>query len=160
MTGRLLERLAILMASDLADFLEIEGEAGDDAGKEIDRLLVDLRAALGERLATAHVKSKELAVLSETLTDYASKAEFAVSSGRDDLARSALERKLTLTREADAIREELAFLDRESGQLEAAIAKLVDERTQIMGESGSAGAPDQSAQLAELDALFKAEQKK
>ena len=160
MTGRLLERLAILMASDLADFLEIEGEAGDDAGKEIDRLLVDLRAALGERLAAAHVKSKDLAALSEVLTDYASKAEFAVSSGRDDLARSVLERKLTLTREADAIRDELTLLDRESGQLEAAIAKLVDERAQIMGENSGAGAPDQSAQLAELDALFKAEQKK
>ena len=159
MAGQLLERIAVLMKSDLADFFEINGEGHDPSTEAINQMLAELRAALGERLALAHKKSKALSALSDELVEYVSKAEFAVASGRDDLARSALVRKLELTQKADALREELAFVDSETEQLEAAINRLMTERVQTTGHVESKSVPDQATQLAELDALFAAKDK-
>lgn len=163
MSAGLLERISDMMKADLADFFEMTDQEGHSPTREVDDMLVQLRAALGERLAKAHKASKTLATLSEDLVTYASKAEFAVANGRDDLARSALAQKVALTRQIDELRADLADIDDETRQLEAAIAKLVQHRGECLapygvGQHSDPANRDQASQLAELDALFAAKQ--
>lgn len=152
MANRLVEKLADLIRVELADFFEINQTDNRGVTGESDQLLAQLRAALGERLAVAHTHSKRLANVSNELAEYAAKAEFAVSHGRDDLARSALERKLGLTKEADSLREELSKLDEQAARLENAITKLQAQHGQETPVAGDANGRDEA--LAELDALF------
>lgn len=159
MAGQLLERIAVLMKSDLVDFLEIDLEDTDAPTENIDRLLAEFRAALGERLAIVHTKSKSVSALADEVADYAAKAEFAVSVGRENLAHSALMRKLELARKVDTIRDELALIDAEVVHLEAAIRKLIADRAHLLGETSSIPVGDQATLLAELDALVAAKKK-
>ena len=160
MSGVLLERIANFIKADLADYLEVEDAKTASLIATADRMLTELRAALGEALALSHVKSKRLAALSSDVAGYASKAEFAVSHGRDDLARTALARKLALSAQLDGLREEIAETDEEAARLEATIIELVEYRDYLTGTDDTETSATGAEQLAELDALFAAEQAK
>ena len=153
MRDSLMERAARLIKSDLADFFEVSTGDAEQAKRDLDDTLAHLRAGLGERLAAAHKTSKTLSALSAEHATISEKAEFAVSEGRDDLARVALARKFELSRRMDELSAELAGINAETGQLEDAIARVLAHRDAAEADNTKQGP---ASALSELDTLFAA----
>ncbi len=158
MTGHLMERVARLITSDLADFLDIDSESSEKAIRSIDALTLHAQAELGQRLATQHQLEKSLAALNAAKADLAAKAEFAVSEGRDDLARTALSEKIRISLEVEHLNQTQNNLQTEIAHLEEALARIALHKLTVLGEDQTPGSSaSQTQQLAELEALFEAQ---
>lgn len=92
----ILGRLSTLIKSNINDAID----SMQDPGKEIDQMVVDMedasreaRSEVASCIATEKMLVKRVQALGEELRTWDQKAELAVKSGQDDLAREALRRK-------------------------------------------------------------------
>ncbi len=107
----MLERLRRLLSSTIHDLVE----AARDSELELARLVDQLEVSLGEvRSEKAETQSRHRHLLSElaehdsAAEDLMKKAEKAVTSGQDDLAKEALQRRRQRMAQADNCKERLA----------------------------------------------------
>ena len=106
--------------------------------QEMEDTLVEVRSAAVKAIADKKEIARRRDRLDREQVDWAGKAEFAVSRGREDLAKSALvaKRKLAdradaLTIELTAIEDSLDKLNEDMGKLEAKLAEAKAKRKSV-----------------------------
>ena len=127
LSGPVFSRARDIFAANMADLLD---RAEDPARMirmiiiEMEETLVDVRATAARSIADIKEMRRVVARLDELQSDWAGKAELALSKGRDDLAKAALAEKRKAGEMGDGLRAELAQLDQVLRGYEADIAKL------------------------------------
>jgi len=105
-------------ASRTLDRLEDPREALDDSYEQLVRMLQDVRLGLAE-VATAkkriELQGQEMGARHQRLAD---QADEALNQGREDLARTALERRALLEGQVSALREQYTTLQKQQAQLQ------------------------------------------
>jgi phage shock protein A len=100
--------------------------------QEMEDTLVEVRTESAKALADRKELQRKSLWLEDEITDWASKAELAVSRGREDLAKAALAEKYKLEQERLVLKKQLDLLDESISKLTLEIAqlqeKLVDAR--------------------------------
>jgi len=106
--------------------------------QEMEDTLVEVRSAAVKSIADKKEVVRQLDRLEAGQKEWAAKAEYAVSKGREDLAKGALlaKRKLTdqasaLKIELDAIEDSLAKYDEDMGKLQAKLAEAKAKRKSV-----------------------------
>jgi phage shock protein A len=105
-------------ASRTLDRLEDPREALDDSYEQLVRMLQDVRLGLAE-VATAkkriELQGQEMGARHQRLAD---QADAALNQGREDLARTALERRALLEGQVSALRDQYTTLQKQQAQLQ------------------------------------------
>lgn len=105
-------------ASRTLDKLEDPREALDDSYEQLVRMLQEVRLGLAE-VATAkkrlELQGQEMGTRHQRLAD---QAESALNQGREDLARTALERRSLLEGQVVALRDQFMALQKQQAQLQ------------------------------------------
>jgi phage shock protein A len=100
--------------------------------QEMEDTLVEVRTESAKALADRKELQRKSLWLEDEISDWASKAELAVSRGREDLAKAALAEKYKLEQERLVLKKQLDLLDESISKLTLEIAqlqeKLVDAR--------------------------------
>lgn len=151
MASGLLGQLRRLLAGAADDFIE---RGATSAASRQDERLAKAQAMLREELGLLFVEHRRLekeiaAALSERagLTD---KAQFAVASNREDLARAALQHSGALEQRIADATARLEATRNDIGAMERAAEMLAEER------HGAPDCADIAARLAELDRMLQA----
>jgi phage shock protein A len=92
--------------------------------QEMEDTLVEVRSSSARVLADRKTASRRLEQVRGEAQRWEDKAKLAISKGREDLARAALQEKRELEDEIDAVEAELAATDEHIQQLNEEIGKL------------------------------------
>ncbi len=92
--------------------------------QEMEDTLVEVRSAAVKNISEKKEIQRRLDQLAAAAADWAQKAEFAISKGRDDLAKGALLAKRKLAESADALRGELKAVDEALARHDEDLARL------------------------------------
>jgi phage shock protein A len=92
--------------------------------QEMEDTVVEVRSAAVKSIADRKEIVRRLGQLEDAQRDWAQKAEFAVSKGRDDLARGALVARRKLAESADVLSHELGAAEEALGKHDADLARL------------------------------------
>jgi phage shock protein A len=117
----LLERFSNLFkakANKAVDALEKPDEMLDYSFEKQNELMVKLRQGVVQVVSAKKQLEIQKAKLEASMSTLDEQARKAVKSNRDDLARSALERKNTLSAEAQKLDKQIAEMQAEQGRLE------------------------------------------
>lgn len=153
----LLERVSTLLRANLNDLVE-KAEDPERMLKQIvldmENQLLQVKTQVAIAIADQHLLEKKRAEQEQQAAEWRRKAELAVDKGRDDLARSALERVLSQEQlaaafatqaedqkvEADNLRQALRKLEQKLSETRAHCEMLVAEhrRAKIVGRATSA----------------------
>ena len=113
-----------------ANFNELLDQADDPAKMirmiimEMEETLVEVRASAARTIADQKEMHRHTVKLERLQTDWAEKAQLALSKDREDLARAALVEKKRSVDMADQLKQEIAVLDDALRAYEQDIAKL------------------------------------
>ena len=99
--------------------------------REMEDTLVELKASCAGVMANAKKIQRETGMADERASDWASKAELAVSKGREDLAREALTEKRRYTDRMESLAKELI-------EHNTLVAQYQDDIRQLEEKLGSA----------------------
>ncbi|MEN3952970.1 PspA/IM30 family protein [Iodidimonas sp. SYSU 1G8] len=127
----------------------------DQAIREIDVAIDDVRQELGRASAAKHLANKRLAEKNAAHEDLAGKIEIALDSGREDLAQVAVESQLDIEAQMPVLEQTIMECQEREKELEGFIAALqakrremreelkrfADSRRIAAGETGADGAP-------------------
>lgn len=92
--------------------------------QEMEDTLVEVRSAAARSIADKKSLNRKLEVLEQDVLDWESKAELALSKGREDLAKAALMEKNNADQAAQAVRDEYGTIDESLTKLNEDIARL------------------------------------
>jgi len=92
--------------------------------QEMEDTLVEVRSSSARVLADRKAAARRVDQLAAEAEAWEGKARLAISKGREDLARAALQEKREIERELEAVAAELATTDEHIEQLNEEIAKL------------------------------------
>ncbi|TFI59722.1 phage shock protein PspA [Sphingomonas parva] len=116
-----------IVAANVSDLLD----RAEDPGKmirmiimEMEETLVEVRASAARTIADQKEMRRQVARLSQLQDSWTEKAELALSKGREDLAKGALNERQKAAELADSLAGEIAMLDDALRASEADVAKL------------------------------------
>lgn len=92
--------------------------------QEMEDTLVEVRSSSARVLADRKAATRRVEQLQSEAQGWEAKAKLAISKGREDLARAALQEKREIEDELDAVSTELAATDEHIAQLNDEIGKL------------------------------------
>lgn len=92
--------------------------------QEMEDTLVEVRSAAVKNISEKKEIQRRLDQLAAAEADWAEKAEFAITKGRDDLAKGALLAKRKLAESADALRRELVAVEDALARHDEDLARL------------------------------------
>lgn len=92
--------------------------------QEMEDTLVEVRTAAARSIADKKELNRKLNSLDQEQSDWAAKAELALSKGREDLAKAALVEKTQAVTAAETLRGDYAIIDEGLGKLNADISRL------------------------------------
>jgi len=92
--------------------------------QEMEDTLVEVRSAAARTIADKKKQSRKLNAIRAEAHDWETKAELAVSKGRDDLAKAALREKSSAERIATGLEEQQAQVDEGLSRLNEDISRL------------------------------------
>ncbi|MFD2206512.1 phage shock protein PspA [Kiloniella antarctica] len=92
--------------------------------QEMEDTLIEVRSSSVKAIADKKDIEKKLISLETSQTEWAEKAEFALSKDRDDLAKGALVAKRRIEEQAQALKNELSFIDESLAKSGDDLAKL------------------------------------
>ena len=92
--------------------------------QEMEDTLVEVRSAAARTIADKKERRRKLAAIQGEARDWESKAELAVSKGRDDLAKAALHEKDNAERIAAGLEDQMTQVDEGLGRLNEDITRL------------------------------------
>ncbi len=92
--------------------------------QEMEDTLVEVRSTAARAIAEKKGINRQLDRLADSASEWERKAEFAISRGRDDLAKGALLEKSKLSDSARALEAELALLDDSLAKNDSDVARL------------------------------------
>ncbi|MGY6629570.1 MAG: PspA/IM30 family protein [Wenzhouxiangella sp.] len=136
MTESLKQRVGRLVAGGFNSLLDaIESSAPEavmeQAVREIDGAIADVRKSLGQVEANRHLTSKRLADDSRRHEELAEQAQIAMKEGRDDLAEAAVSRQLDLEAQIPVLEHSLTDLSDEKERLESYINALKAKKREM-----------------------------
>ena len=94
---------------------------------EMEDTLTEVKSSAAEVIADRIRTQRKLEALNAHVEEWTQRAELAVSKDRDDLARVALERKLSYSRQAEAAQEALAGAEEMVKQYQEDITRLEEK---------------------------------
>ena len=113
----------------------IEGAMPDaviqQALREIDKAVDDVRAELGRTIASKHLANKRLTEQSSRHEELSGQVELALREGRDDLARAAVEHQLDVEAQVPVLEATVADAARRETELEGYVAALQAKRREM-----------------------------
>ncbi|WP_085900128.1 phage shock protein PspA [Kiloniella majae] len=108
--------------------------------QEMEDTLIEVRSSSVKAIADKKDIEKKLTALETSKTEWANKAEFALSKGRDDLAKGALLAKRKIEEQMDALQTEL-------GYIEESLAKSSDDLSKLQAKLDEAKAKKKSMEI-------------
>lgn len=136
MSDTLVRRVMRLVSGSVNSLVDaVEGSAPDtvlqEAIREVEGAIGELRDKLGVVIANKHHAAKRLMEANAKHEDLAGKLQFAVSERRDDLAEAAISRQLDLEAQMPVLEEALKAAADEEVELEGYISALVGRRHEM-----------------------------
>lgn len=108
--------------------------------QEMEDTLIEVRSSSVKAIADKKDIEKKLTALETSRAEWATKAEFALSKGRDDLAKGALLAKRKIEEQAGALQTEL-------GYIEESLAKSSDDLSKLQVKLDEAKAKKKSMEI-------------
>jgi phage shock protein A len=139
MSDSLTSRVGRLLSGSLASIVDaLEGMAPDrvmeEALREVDRAIDDVRSELGRVLAAKHLASLRLAEENTKHDALSDKARLAVEQEREDLAEAAVARLLDIEAQIPVLESAIAGNREDEAELERYIAALQARKREMMVE--------------------------
>ncbi|HRQ64551.1 MAG TPA: PspA/IM30 family protein [Xanthomonadaceae bacterium] len=103
----------------------------EQAVREIDNAIADVRADLGNVEAQRHLTAKRLAEESSRHDQLAEQAKLALDQGREDLATAAVERQIDIEAQIPVLESRLAELAEDKARLEGYITALQAKKREM-----------------------------
>jgi len=126
-------RICSARIEDTVDRMETEG--GDavmrEAIREVDRAIDEIRSQQSAAMARRLQAAKQQAMVEKKIAELGSKAQFAVDSGRDDLAEAALTRQVDFEAELEKLVKTQGSTAEEEAKLEDSLASLRSRKVQM-----------------------------
>ncbi len=114
--------------------------------QEMEDTLIEVRTAAARAIADKKDVVRKLERYRDAESEWEAKAELAVSKGREDLARGALQAKAKAAHMAAALEKELAIVDEAIAKAEDDMAKLQSKLDEAKAKHKALAARRQSAQ--------------
>ncbi len=108
--------------------------------QEMEDTLIEVRSSSVKAIADKKDIEKKLVSLESSQQEWAGKAEFALNKGRDDLAKGALLAKRRIEEQAEALKNELSFIDE-------SLAKSSDDLSKLQAKLDEAKAKKKSMEI-------------
>lgn len=116
----------------------VEGAAPEmvmeEAIREIDAAIDDVRGEMGKAIAAKHLANKRLAEKNGKHEDLAEKIELAVAQGRDDLAEAAISHQLDIEAQIPVLEQTIAEHSEREKELEGYISALQAKKREMKEE--------------------------
>lgn len=106
----------------------------EQAVREIDQAIDDVRTELGKVIASKHLANKRLAEKNTKHEEYSSKIEIAISEGRDDLAEAAIAAQLDIEAQIPVLEHSIASAGEKEVELEGYISALQAKKREMKDE--------------------------
>ncbi|MDA0782506.1 MAG: PspA/IM30 family protein [Proteobacteria bacterium] len=106
----------------------------EQAVREIDQAIDDVRAELGKVIAGKHLANKRLSEKNTAHEEFASKIELAVSEGRDDLAEAAISAQLDIEAQIPVLEHSISSAGEKEVELEGFISALQAKKREMKEE--------------------------
>jgi phage shock protein A len=150
-------RLVAGGAHAIVDALEgvLPDALGQQALREVDQAIDEVRAELGKTIAARHLAAKRLTEQSSRHDELAAQIDLALSQGREDLIRAALEHQLDIEAQVPVLEAAVANAAERQAELEGYLSALQATRREMSEDLRSLGAaravPPPSREAADLD---------
>lgn len=116
----------------------IENSAPDlvmeEAIREIDSAIDDVRAELGTVVANRHLANKRMMEENKKYEDLSEKIEFAVKEGRDDLAEAAIAQQINIEAQIPVLEKSITEATESENELEGFIDALKAKKREMREE--------------------------
>jgi phage shock protein A len=106
----------------------------EQAVREIDQAIDDVRGELGKVIAGKHLATKRLGEKNTKHEEFTGKIEIAVSQGRDDLAEAAISAQLDIEAQIPVLENTIAASGEKEQELEGYIAALQAKKREMKDE--------------------------
>ena len=106
----------------------------EQAIREVEGAIAEVRAEMGKATAERHLASKKLADNSDKHEELAEQIEVAVSKGRDDLASAAISRQMDLEAQVPVLEQTVADAAEREKELEGYVDALKGKRAEMLEE--------------------------
>jgi phage shock protein A len=106
----------------------------EQAIREVDHAVDDVRAELGRAVARKHLASQRLAEENRKHDELSEKARLAAEQGRDDLAEAAIGRLLDIETQIPLLEQAIAGAGEEEAELEGFVAALRARKREMQDE--------------------------
>jgi phage shock protein A len=154
-------------AHAIVDALEgvIPDALGQQALREVDQAIDEVRAELGKTIAARHLAAKRLTEQSSRHDELSIQIDLALAQGREDLIRAALEHQLDIEAQVPVLETAVADATDRQAELEGYLSALQATRREMGEDLQSLNAArvvpppreaadlDRGAKLSELDKL-------
>jgi phage shock protein A len=136
MAEKLAARVGRIVSGSLHTLADaVEGAAPEmvmqQAVREVDQAVDDVRAEPGKLLAHKHVATQRLLDENRRHEELSEKVEIAVSEGRDDLAEAAIARQLDIEAQIPVIERSVADCSEQEAELEGFVAARLARRREM-----------------------------
>lgn len=106
----------------------------EEAIREVDGAIDEVRSELGQVIATKHLASNRLMSENRKHEDLAEKIELAVNEGRDDLAETAIASQLDIEAQIPVLENTIAECSSQEKELEGYIEALLAKKREMKEE--------------------------
>ncbi len=106
----------------------------EQAIREVEEAIDDVRAELGRVIAAKHLANARLMQANQKHEDLAGKAELAIQENRDDLASAAVSQQLDIEAQIPILENQLSELAAQERELEGYTAALQGKRREMQEE--------------------------
>jgi phage shock protein A len=106
----------------------------EQAIREVDQAVDDVRVELGKAIAAKHLANKRLAEKNTKHEELAEKVEFAVSQSRDDLATAAISAQLDIEAQVPVLENTITQCSEKEKELEGYITALQAKKREMQEE--------------------------
>lgn len=106
----------------------------EQAIREIEEAIEEVRAELGRAIANKHLANSRLMQINQKCEELAEKIELAVDQNRDDLAEAAISQQLDMEAQIPILENQINDLSGEEKELEGYIAALQGKKREMREE--------------------------
>ncbi len=139
MPEKLTSRVGRIISGGLNSILDAVEDAAPEAVmeqaiREVDEAIEDVRAELGKVIAAKHLASKKLADKNAQHEDLNGKIEIALTESREDLAQAAVAQQLDIEVQMPVLEQSIAEASEKERELEGYVAALQAKRREMSDE--------------------------
>ncbi|MBU0960703.1 MAG: PspA/IM30 family protein, partial [Proteobacteria bacterium] len=106
----------------------------EQAIREVDDAIEDVRSELGKTIANKHLANSRLMQINQKCEELSEKIELAVSENRDDLAETAIAQQLDMEAQIPILENQISDLSGKEKELEGYIAALQGKKREMRDE--------------------------